>query len=196
MTPQKEPFWLLWTFTNAPVLGILVLCVLTLLIVIVSFQYSLNSELVSIEEKLKYNPPQGNGLHGNGEEFSGKETHWVYVPAYSHIYHAEGTPILLAVTLSIRNIDPHSSLRVRSVRYYDTQGKFIKEYVAAPVLLPGLSTVEYLVEQKNIEGGSGANFIVEWSAPAEINPPILETVMIGSQGISFVCSGREIRNAT
>jgi hypothetical protein len=44
-------------------------------------------------------------------------------------------------------------------------------------------------------GGSGANFIVQWAGPESINTPVIEAVMIGtqgSQGISFVSPGREI----
>jgi hypothetical protein len=195
MDKKHSSSWFAWTFSNAPVLGVLILIVFTLLIVILSLQYSLNSELVSLEEKLRYTPPQTSPAAPGGETVDA-QAHQVYVPAYSHIYHSGGTPALLAVTLSVRNTDPKGELRVSSVRYYDTQGNFIKEYLNAPAVLKALSTAEFLVEQQNVEGGSGANFIVEWSGRAEINPPIIESVMIGSQGISFVGAGREIRSAT
>ena len=44
-------------------------------------------------------------------------------------------------------------------------------------------------------GGSGANFIVKWKAATEVDPPIIESIMIGaqsSQGISFTSRGRAI----
>ncbi len=196
MEHKRDSFWFVWVFSNAPVLGGLILILFTLLIIILSFQYSLNTELVTLEEQLRYLPPTGDHLPHISDEGGGSIVHRVYVPAYSHIYHAGGTPVLLAVTLSIRNTDLSQEMRIRSVRYYDTRGNFIREYLEAPVTLKALGTAEYLVEQKNTEGGSGANFVVEWSSRSPINPPVIETVMIGSQGVSFVCSGREIGSAT
>jgi len=52
------------------------------------------------------------------------------------------------------------------------------------------------IEQNDVSGGFGANFIVRWDADRIINSPIIECVMIGStvgQGISFVSSGQVIR---
>ena len=45
----------------------------------------------------------------------------------------------------------------------------------------------------------GANFIVRWSAEREMNSPIIECLMIGTQsgqGISFVSSGKVIKEHT
>jgi hypothetical protein len=44
-------------------------------------------------------------------------------------------------------------------------------------------------------GGSGANFIVVWRADKPVNPPLAESVMIGTQGnqgVSFTSRGRPI----
>jgi hypothetical protein len=61
-----------------------------------------------------------------------------------------------------------------------------------PMLLKPLATAEFLVAQKEIKGGSGANFIVEWISDAMVNKPVIEAVMIGIEGqtsISFVRTG-------
>jgi hypothetical protein len=121
----------------------------------------------------------------------------VYVPAYSHIYHGnKETPLLLSVTLSIRNIDLKGSLTVSSINYHETEGSLVKQYIKGPIVLGPLGSVRYVVPQKDNSGGSGANFIVEWHSDAPINPPILETVMIGTQsqlGISFTSRGQAIQ---
>lgn len=121
----------------------------------------------------------------------------VYVPAYSHIYHGnKETPLLLSVTLSIRNIDPDNSLTVSAVNYHATQGPLVKKYIQQPIVLGPLGSERYIVQQKDNTGGSGANFIVEWQSEKPINPPIIETVMIGTQsqlGISFTSRGQAIQ---
>jgi len=121
----------------------------------------------------------------------------VYVPAYSHIYHGDKeTPLLLSVTLSIRNIDPNGSLTVTAVNYHETQGPLVKEYLTKPLVLGPLGSERYIIPQRDNTGGSGANFIVKWHSEKPINPPILETVMIGTQsqlGISFTSRGRALQ---
>jgi hypothetical protein len=120
----------------------------------------------------------------------------VYVPAYSHIYTgSREDPFLLTVTLSIRNIDPHLPLTVTLVDYYETQGKFLRRFVEKPVTLKPLESVRYIIPEKDKAGGSGANFIVEWNSGQPMNPPIVESVMIGAQsqqGISFTSRGQVI----
>ncbi len=120
----------------------------------------------------------------------------VYIPAYSHIYHGnKETPLLLSVTLSIRNVDPEASLTISSINYHETQGGLVKEYITEPIVLGPLGSERFVVPQKDNTGGSGANFIVEWHSDKPMNPPIMETVMIGTQsqlGISFTSRGQAI----
>jgi len=134
----------------------------------------------------------------NATDFTAKTTgQTVYVPAYSHIYHGnKEAQLLLSVTLSIRNIDPENSIAISVVDYYETQGKLLKHFIHAPVTLGPLGSERYVIPQNDSSGGSGANFIVIWQAKAPTNPPIIETIMIGTQsqlGISFTSRGQVIR---
>ncbi|OQY50789.1 MAG: hypothetical protein B6230_05795 [Desulfobacteraceae bacterium 4572_89] len=129
-----------------------------------------------------------------GPEFSKGQT--LYVPAYSHIYIGhKASPYLLTITLSIRNIDSESSLLLTAVDYYGTEGKLIRQYLTAPVTIPPMASTRYVVPAPDKTGGSGANFIVKWTAMKKINAPIVESIMIGTrsqQGISFTSRGQEI----
>ncbi|MBU1566946.1 MAG: DUF3124 domain-containing protein [Proteobacteria bacterium] len=120
----------------------------------------------------------------------------VYVPAYSHIYHGNReSPLLLTVTISIRNISPTRSLTVTAVDYYDTQGAVVKKFITAPFILGPLGSERFVVPQKDEAGGSGANFIVKWHSVESLSPPIIETIMIGTQnqlGVSFTSRGQAI----
>lgn len=121
----------------------------------------------------------------------------VYVPAYSHIYHGNReAKLLLSVTLSIRNIDPENSISISVVDYYETAGKLLKHFIGKPITLGPLGSERYIIPQNDASGGSGANFIVVWQAEAPTNPPIIETVMIGTQsqlGISFTSRGQSLQ---
>ena len=121
----------------------------------------------------------------------------VYVPIYSHIYSGiKGRPFDLAATLSIRNTNLQSSINIVSVKYYDTAGKLIKDYLDGPIELNALASTRYIITENDKAGGSGANFIVVWKSDQQVNPPIIESVMIGThsgQGISFVSHGQVIK---
>ena len=125
----------------------------------------------------------------------------VYVPVYSHIKHgnldSSGKPwtLPLSVMLSIRNIDPANGFTVRAVRYYDTEGKLLREFYAEPKKMGPLESTNVFVENKDMTGGTGANFLVVWDAESPVNPPIIEAVhayFFGNQSVVFTTTGRVV----
>lgn len=121
----------------------------------------------------------------------------VYVPVYCHIYDgSQEYRFHLSTTLSIRNTDPAHSITIQEVDFYDSEGNFMKKYIDNPVTLKAMATMSYMVKASDKSGGSGANFIVRWTADKEVNPPLMESVMIGTkmqQGISFTSRGQVIQ---
>ena len=115
-----------------------------------------------------------------------------YVPVYSHIYHQADDTFQLAATLSIRNTDPETPVTVRAVRYHDTQGRLVREHLPQPRPVPPLGSLEFVVDEADTSGGSGASFLVSWSAERPVSEPVIESVMISTrlgQGISFTSRG-------
>ena len=123
-----------------------------------------------------------------------------YVPVYSSIYlgvDVNHDMMELAVTLSIRNVSARQRLVLDHIRYYDSEGKFVREYLNTRSDLGPLASVEYVVQQLDRAGGPGANFLVQWTGPADIDEPLIEAVMIGNGGnvgYSFTSAGRSIKN--
>lgn len=130
--------------------------------------------------------------------FKGKMGQIIYVPIYSHIYYENPEKSLdLAATLSIRNTDLTNPIIVTSVRYYDSAGNLLKEYLEQPVELNRLASLDFVVNRTDRNGGAGANFIVEWLSAKTVSEPIVEAVMIsavGNQSISFISRGKLIKN--
>lgn len=120
----------------------------------------------------------------------------VYVPVYSNILHNNLTlPFELTATLSIRNTNFTDSIYITKVTYFNTLGVAIHQYIDKTILLEGMESIDFVVESTNKTGGLGANFVVEWGATHSTNHPLIQTVMIsteGQQGISFVCTGFDI----
>ena len=121
----------------------------------------------------------------------------VYVPIYSHVYAGDREkPVYLAATLSIRNVDLKGSITLTRADYYDSDGRLIKNYIQAPVTLKAMSSTRFVISESDKIGGSGANFLVQWSASQSVNPPLMESVMISTRsalGISFTSRGRVIQ---
>jgi hypothetical protein len=133
----------------------------------------------------------------NAHELSSlSEGQTVYVPAYSHIYvGGKKRPFALAITLSIRNIDLSAVITITEVKYYDSEGNLIESFADKAQSIRPQESVRYVIAEKDKPGGSGANFIVKWSSAAKVNPPIIESIMIGTQagqGVSFTSRGKAI----
>lgn len=126
----------------------------------------------------------------------------LYLPIYSQVWHGdrhtdngEPTKSMMSALVSIRNTSLKTPIRVTSARYYNTAGNLLKEYIAAPKTVAPMETLELFIEKKESEGGSGANFVIQWEAATLTNPPIVEAVHIDSHAgrpYSFITGARVI----
>ena len=196
MSQNKEyPDWFLWIWERAFLLfiggGVLMLAIITA--IALYLDYRLNQ----FEDRLQDTPPrsyESPDLAGyalgdvNLDQLPVRQL--VYVPVYSHVYYQGGAPYLLETTLSVRNTDPDHPIYVKSVDYFDTSGKLVKEYLERTIRLGPLQTIEFLVERRDSSGGSGANFLVEWLGERERVKPLIEAVMVGTSGTQGICFGR------
>jgi len=125
----------------------------------------------------------------------------LYLPVYSHIWHGEagrdGKPArtLVSVSVSIRNTDPANAIRVTSAQYYDTDGRKLKEYFPKPVVIGPMGTREIFISRSDDTGGSGANFVVIWSADAAVSPPVVQAMHVdlpGGRSVVFTTTATRI----
>jgi hypothetical protein len=103
----------------------------------------------------------------------------------------------LGATLSVRNVSGQHPLVLMFVRYFDSAGQRIRDYISAPSELGPLGSVEFVVEKHDTAGGPGANFLVQWCGTEGMDTALIEAVMIGQSGnagISFTTTGREVRD--
>lgn len=127
----------------------------------------------------------------------------LYLPIYSHLYHGDVHPktgkpseTLVSTHVSIRNTDPGAGMKVISARYYNTDGKLLREFLPKPQAIPPLGTYELYVPRSDSSGGSGANFIIEWTADRAINVPIVEALHADireARTLLFVTTARPIQ---
>ena len=120
----------------------------------------------------------------------------VYVPIYSDIYSkTKDERFNLTATLSIRNTSLTDSMYLKVIDYYDTNGKLVRRYIDNNLLLKPMQSIDYVIEEEDKVGGTGANFILVWGAKDSSIKPIFQGVMVstaGQQGISFLTNGISI----
>lgn len=133
----------------------------------------------------------------SGKAEFGNALQTVYVPVYSNVFKSNGAAFNLAVTLSLRNTDLTRPITITSVRYYNTGGEMVEEYMNVAHVLTPMASSYFLVNQTDSRGGVGANFIVQWAADPAVNTPIFEAVMVGISGthaIAFKSQGQVIQS--
>ena len=119
-----------------------------------------------------------------------------YLSVYSQIYsETEHRIHSLTATVSLRNINTNDTIFLDKATYYNTHGKAIRTYFDKPIFIAPMETVEIIIDESDKEGGTGANFLFNWTIKRNTNEPFFESVMIstsGQQGISFTTQGKNI----
>ena len=129
-------------------------------------------------DKPKFHSIEKNSKSLDSLNKSGK----VYVPVYSNIYQrSRNERTALTSTLSIHNTSETDTLFISRIDYFNTEGKLVKKYLESPIYLNTFETIEYVVDEEDDTGGSGANYVVEWYGNRKLNP-LFQAVMIGGLG--------------
>ena len=92
----------------------------------------------------------------------------VYVQVYSSMYlgvSARARTVDLAATVSVRNTSSLHPITLTWVRYYDSSGKKVRDYLEKSSALPPLGSVEFVIQRSDMAGGPGANFLIRWDGP-------------------------------
>lgn len=120
-----------------------------------------------------------------------------YLSIYSQIYSlSEHKTHNLTAMISLRNISDLDTIYLLRAEYYDTHGKSIRKYFDKPIYLEPMGTTEIIIDEIDVSGGTGSNFIFEWKTPINCPEPLFEGVMtstMGQQGLSFTTQGIRIK---
>lgn len=119
-----------------------------------------------------------------------------YLSIYSQIYSiSQHKTSNLTAMVSLRNISEQDTIYLLRAQYYDTHGKSVRKYFNRSVYLAPLETTEIIIDEADISGGTGSNFIFEWKIPQNCPEPLFEGIMnaaLGQQGLSFTTQGIRI----
>lgn len=131
---------------------------------------------------------------GSPDPASFPERGRLYVPVYSsNATGSSATRIDFTATLSIRNVSQATPLLIERVDYHSTSGALVRSYLEEPRTVAPLGTMEVVIADREVQGGTREKFLVDWAGPTGAPGPLTEAVMIGiygSQGFSFISPGR------
>ncbi len=98
--------------------------------------------------------------------------------------------------VSLRNTSDLDTIYVLKAVYYDTHGKIVRKYLKRSIFLAPMETAEIVIDESDVSGGTGSNFIFEWKIPKNCPEPLFEGIMnstMGQQGLSFTTHAKRIK---
>jgi hypothetical protein len=120
-----------------------------------------------------------------------------YLSVYSQMYSfTQNQKYNMTAMISMRNVSEVDTIYLLRADYFNTEGAKIRTYFDYPIYLLPMETIEIVIDQSDIEGGTGSNFLFEWKTPVDAPEPLFEGVMNsmqGNQGVSFLTRGRRVR---
>jgi hypothetical protein len=120
-----------------------------------------------------------------------------YLSIYSQIYSStEHKTHNLTAMVSLRNTSDIDTIYLLKAEYFDTHGTSLRNYFNHPIYLAPLETADIIIDEMDVEGGTGSNFIFEWKVPKNCPEPLFEGVMnstVGQQGLSFTTQSIRIK---
>lgn len=120
-----------------------------------------------------------------------------YLSIYSQIYNRnEREKHNLTAVASLRNTSSTDTVYMNKAVYYDGHGKAIRTYFDYPIYLAPMETVEIVIDEIDVEGGTGSNFIFDWKKSKSTTEPLFEGVMtsvMSQQGLSLITQGTRLK---
>nr|WP_139958854.1 DUF3124 domain-containing protein [Flavicella sediminum] len=120
-----------------------------------------------------------------------------YLSIYSQIYSTtEHKTHNLTAMISLRNTSDVDTIYILKAEYFDTHGTSIRKYFEQPIFLKPMETTEIIINEIDVSGGTGSNFIFEWKIPKNCPQPLFEGIMnstMGQQGLSFTTQAVRIK---
>ncbi len=119
----------------------------------------------------------------------------LYMPVYSNIPFLEKRNYDLSAFLAVHNTDMKHQIKITRVMLFNTDGRIVKNFISTDRLLNPFATEIFEIPKKD-QSGTGANFLVEWTADQPVNEPLIESIMkdlSGNLGLAFLSRGKVIR---
>lgn len=120
-----------------------------------------------------------------------------YLSVYSQMYSfTQNDKHNLTGMVSLRNVSEVDTIYLLRADYFNTKGSKVRTYFNYPILVLPMETLEIVIAQKDVAGGTGSNFLFEWKTPLNCPEPLFEGLMNsmqGTQGVAFSTHAKRIK---
>jgi len=103
----------------------------------------------------------------------------LYMPVYSNVpYQIDTVMFDMSAFVAVHNTDLTSKIYLTKVLYFNQDGKLVFDFLKGNNLhLEPLSTKDFYIPYED-KSGTGANFLIEWTADSLVNEPLIESVTL------------------
>lgn len=119
-----------------------------------------------------------------------------FVPFHSTLIGQGGvTRLNFSGALSIHNASAKNVLAIDKIEYRNGSGELIESYVSDPIYLKPYASLQVIIAQDDVRGGTGASFTVDWSTVEASDEPLIETIMAsftGPHSFTLLSTGRRV----
>lgn len=121
----------------------------------------------------------------------------LYLPVYSNVpYHIDTIKFDMSAFIAIHNTDFTTPIVLSKVLYFDQEGKLVGDYLTSGnITIEPLATRDFYVPYED-QSGTGANFLVEWTADTLVNEPLIESITTSlkpNNTVAILSPGKVIR---
>lgn len=105
------------------------------------------------------------------------------IPLHSTLIGQGGvTRLNFSGALSIHNASSTNVLAIDKIEYRNGSGQLIESYLSNPIYLKPYASLQVLIAQDDVRGGTGASFTVDWSTAEGSDEPLIEAIMTAFTG--------------
>lgn len=121
----------------------------------------------------------------------------LYLPVYSNVpYQIDTTTFDMSAFVAIHNTDLSFPITLTKVLYFNKFGKLVTDYLNNKnYKIEPLATKDFYVPYED-QSGTGANFLIEWTADTIIYEPLIESIttcLKPNNTVAILSSGRIMR---
>lgn len=121
------------------------------------------------------------------------------IPLHSTLIGQGGvTRLNFSGALSIHNASATNVLAIEKIEYRSGSGQLIESYLNEPIYLKPYASLQVIIAQDDVRGGTGASFTVDWSMSEGSDEPLIEAVMTsytGPHSYAILSPGRRVSRA-
>lgn len=118
------------------------------------------------------------------------------IPLHSTLLGQGGvTRLNFSGALSIHNASATNVLAIEKIEYRSGSGQLIESYLNDPLYLKPYASLQVLIAQNDVRGGTGASFTVDWSTVEGSDEPLIEAIMTsftGPHSYAILSPGRRV----